>query len=210
MFEGAETKLPDHDAENDALDDDFVVGAGSGVENEFSFTMSETSGPGAETELNDHEMDSASRGQVRSHAHPVGIGHAPLFPKTKEDKEFSLEFFVNVSRTEAAFVPSGCSSSKGFCGKDTRGKAEDVKLVQFFVNRGKGSVTVVRCPSDTILSEVLHLDVDEYALCGSRFAKVVCTIGETLIGNCSNVQVLRRLRGGAGVHLDIPGQETML
>ena len=186
-----------------------------------------------------------------SHAHPVGIGHAPLFPKTKEDKEFSLEFFGDVSRnvesrgasgkifesdvidgafstlvdfdnvgssgsctaacteaacTEAAFVLSGCSSSKGFCGKDTRGKAEDVKLVQFFVNRGKGSVTVVRCSPDTVLSEVLHLDVDEYALCGSRFAKVGCIVGEILIGNCSNVQVLRRLRGGAGVHLDIPGQ----
>ena len=36
--------------------------AGSGLENEFSFTMSETSGPGAETELSDHEMDVASRG----------------------------------------------------------------------------------------------------------------------------------------------------
>ena len=91
--------------------------------------------------------------------------------------------------TEAAFVPSGCSSSNGFCGKDTERKAEDVKLVQFFVNRGKGSTTVVRCSSDTMLSEVLHLDVDEYALCGSRFAKVDCTIGENLIGNCSNVQV---------------------
>ena len=63
------------------------------MENEFSFTVSETSGLDAETELSDHEMDLASRGQVRSHAHPVGIGHAPLFPKTKEDKEVSLEFF---------------------------------------------------------------------------------------------------------------------
>ena len=107
MFEGAETKLPDHDAENDALDDAFVVGAGSGVENEFSFTVSETSGPGAETELYDHEMDLASRGQVRSHAHPVGIGHAPLFPKTKEDKEFSLEFFGNVSRNVESRGASG-------------------------------------------------------------------------------------------------------
>ena len=44
------------------------------------------------------------------------------------------------------------------------------------------------------------------ALCGSRFVKVGCTIGENLIGNCSHVQVLRRLRGGAGAYLDIPGQ----
>ena len=84
--------------------------------------------------------------------------------------------------------------------------AENVKLVQFFVNRGKGFTTVVRCSSDTVLSEVLHLDVDEYASCGSGFAKVDCTIGEILIGNCSNMQVLRRLRGGAGAYLDIPGQ----
>ena len=66
--------------------------------------------------------------------------------------------------------------------------------MQFFVNRGKGFTTVVRCSPD------------EYALCGSRFVKVGCTIGENWVGTGSNVQVLRRLRGGAGVHLDIPGQ----
>ena len=90
--------------------------------------------------------------------------------------------------------------------KDAKGKAEDVKLVQFFVNRGKGFTTVVRCSSGTVLSEVQHQDVDEYALCGSGFVKVGCTIGENLTGNCSNVQVLRRLRGGAGAYLDVPGQ----
>ena len=36
--------------------------------------------------------------------------------------------------------------------------------------------------------------------------KLVVPLVTILIGNCSNVQVLRRLRGGAGVHLDIPGQ----
>ena len=66
---------------------------GAGAENEFHFTVSETSGPGAENELSDHETDLASRGQVRRPAHPVGIGHAPLFQKTKEDKKFFLEFF---------------------------------------------------------------------------------------------------------------------
>ena len=113
---------------------------------------------------------------------------------------------VFVVGSSSSCIDPVCGSSRGFLGKDTNGKAEDVKLVQFFVNRGKGSTTVVRCSSDTLLSEVLHLDDDEYALCGSRFAKVGCTIGENLIGNCSNVQVLRRLRGGAGVHLYIPGQ----
>ena len=184
----------------------------------------------------------------------LGMGMLLFFPKTMEDKEFSLEVsgsyvsrnvespgasgvifesdidvtgslvldgvfatlvdFDNVGSSgsfaeasnEAAIVPHGCSSSTVCGGKDTERKAEDVKLVQFFVNRGKGSTTVVRCSSDTMLSEVFHLDVDEYALCGSRFAKVDCTIGENLIGNCSNVQVLRRLRGGAGVHLVFPGQ----
>ena len=63
----------------------------------------------------------------------------------------------------AAFVPSGCSSSTGFGAKE-KGKAKYVKCVQFFVNRGKGFTTVVRCSPDAVLSEVLHLDVDEYAL----------------------------------------------
>ena len=118
----------------------------------------------------------------------------------------ALDGAFDVGSSGSCIEPVCSSRSAGFGGKDTRGKAEDVTLVQFFVNRGKGSMIVVRCSSDTVLSEVLHLDDDEYALCGSRFAKVGCTIGENLIGNCSNVQVLRRLRGGAGVHLDIPGQ----
>ena len=33
-----------------------------------------------------------------------------------------------------------------------------------------------------------------------------CTLSQNGIGNGSNVQVLRRLRGGAGAYLDIPGQ----
>ena len=81
-----------------------VVGAG--VENDLQFNVSETSGPVAgtrvENELPDHETgivndfleDVASRGQVRRHAHPVGIGHAPLFQKIKEDKKvLSGDFF---------------------------------------------------------------------------------------------------------------------
>ena len=36
--------------------------------------------------------------------------------------------------------------------------------------------------------------------------KMECTLSQNGIGNGSNVQVLRRLRGGAGAYLDIPGQ----
>ena len=77
--------------------------AGAGAENELQFNVSETAGPVAgtrvENELPDHEIgivndfleDVASRGQARRRAHLVGIGHAPLFQKTKEDKKFCLE-----------------------------------------------------------------------------------------------------------------------
>ena len=153
------------------------------------------SDPGAETELPGHGMDLASREIVENDV----LDGAFLTPVDSDDIGSSGSCID-------ALVPFGCSSP-GFWGKDAKGKAEDVKLVQFFVNRGKGFTTVVRCSSGTVvLSEVLHLDVDEYALCGSRFVKVGCTIGENLIGNCSNVQVLRRLRGGAGAYLDVPGQ----
>ena len=96
---------------------------------------------------------------------------------------------------EAAIVPSGCSSST-WCGRKEE-KEKDVKWVQFFVNRGKGFTTVVRCSPDAVLSDVLQMDTDECAVCGSRFVKVGCTSSEKWIGNGSNVEVLRRLRGGA-------------
>ena len=48
--------------------------------------------------MNDFLEDVASRGQARRHAHPVGIGRAPLLQKTKEDK-FCLEIIgKDVSR----------------------------------------------------------------------------------------------------------------
>ena len=153
------------------------------------------SDPGAETELPGHGMDLASREIVENDV----LDGAFLTPVDSDDIGSSGSCID-------ALVPFGCSSP-GFWGKDAKGKAEDVKLVQFFVNRGKGFTTVVRCSSGTVvLSEVLHLDVDEYALCGSRFVKVGCTIGENMTGNCSNVHVLRRLRGGDGAYLDVPGQ----
>ena len=69
-------------------------------------------------------------------------------------------------------------------------RRKNVKRVQFFVNRGKGFTTVVRCSPDAVLSDVLHLDTDEYAVCGSRFVKVGGTLSENWIGKGSNVEVL--------------------
>ena len=56
------------------------------------------------------------------------------------------------------------------------------------------------------MSDVLQLHSDEYAVCGSLLMKMESTLSQNGIGNGSNVQVLRRLRGGAGAYLDIPGQ----
>ena len=231
--------------------------SGAGAENEFH--LLDTSGPVAGNELPDHESgfvndflgEVASRGQVRRHAHPVGIGHAPLFQQTKEHNMFCLEISgSDVSRNvesrgasgvifendvgvsgslvldgafavlvdfdvgssascteasnEAAIVPPDCSSSTGCGGKEE--KEKDVKRVQFFVNRGKGFTTVVRYSPDDVVSDGLHLDADEYAVCGSRLIRRGCTLSENCIGNGSNVGVLRRLRGGASSYLDIPGQ----
>ena len=223
--------------------------SGAGAENEFHFKVLETSGPVAGFE-NDLLEEVAARGQVRRHAHPVGIGHAPLFQEIKEDKKLCLEISgsdvsgnvespgasgvvfesdVDVSGSlvqdgafaalvdfddgssgnsteasnEAAIVPHGCSSSTG-CGKQE--KEKDVKSVQFFVNHGRGFTTVVRSSPNAVVSDVLHLDADEYAVCGSRLVKVGCTLSENWVGNGSNVQVLRRLRGGAGAYLDVPGE----
>ena len=82
---------------------------------------------------------------------------------------------------------------------------EQGKRVQFFVKYGSTS-SVVRSSSLDVVSDVLQLQADEYAVCGSRLMKMESTLSQNCIGNGSNVQVLRRLRGGAGAYLDIPGQ----
>ena len=154
---------------------------------------------GAETELPDHVCVNAENDALDG-AFVVGSSaELPDHVCVNADVD-ALDGAFDVGSSGSCIEPV-CSSSTGFGRKEEKGKAEDVKWVQFFVNRGKGSVTVVRCSSDTVLSEVLHLDDDEYALCGSRFGKVGCTTGEIFIGNCSNVQVLRRLRGGVLVSI---------
>ena len=85
------------------------------------------------------------------------------------------------------------------------GEMKEEKRVQFFVKYGSTS-SVVRSSSLDQVSDVLQLHSDEYAVCGSRLIKMESTLSQNGIGNGSNVQVLRRLRGGAGAYLDIPGQ----
>ena len=109
-----------------------------------------------------------------------------------------------VAGIEAAHVPHGCSSSSMIASTRCGGKETDMKGVQFFVNHDQGS-TVVRSSLHCVMSDVLCLSSDEYAVYGTGLVKS-CTISQNGIGNGSNVQVLRRLRGGAGACLDIPGQ----
>ena len=113
-----------------------------------------------------------------------------------------VDLDVGSSRNEAAIVSPGSSSSTG-CGRKEE-KEKNVKRVQFFVNRGKGFTTVVRCSPDAVLSDVLHLAADEYAVCGSRLVKVGCTLSEHWIGNGSNAATAPWR--GASSHLDVPGQ----
>ena len=82
---------------------------------------------------------------------------------------------------------------------------EEQTRVQFFVKHGS-TTSVVRSSSRDVVSDILQLHSDEYAVCGSRLIKMDSTLSQNGIGNGSNVQVLRRLRGGAGAYLDIPGQ----
>ena len=112
------------------------------------------------------------------------------------------------SRTAAAAATaaaSECDGSSKVSKKDFGEMKEKEESVQFFVKYGSTS-SVVRSSSLDVVSGVLQLHADEYAVCGSRLIKMESTLGQNGIGNGSNVQVLRRLRGGAGAYLDIPGQ----
>ena len=113
------------------------------------------------------------------------------------------------SRTAAAAAPAAASKCIGsdskVSEKDLGEMKEKEKRVQFFVKYGSTS-SVVRSSSLDVVSDVLQLHPDEYAVCGSRMIKMESTLSQNGIGNGSNVQVLRRLRGGAGAYLDIPGQ----
>ena len=57
--------------------------SGAGVENEFHFNVSETSGPAIENDL----LKEVAARQVWRHAHPVGIWHLPLFQQSGDFRE---------------------------------------------------------------------------------------------------------------------------
>ena len=112
------------------------------------------------------------------------------------------------SRTAAAASTAAASKSDGsskVSKKDFGGMKEKEERVQFFV-KYESTSSIVRSSSLDVVSDVLQLHADEKAVCGSRLIKMESTLSQNDIGNGSNVQVLRRLRGGAGAYLDIPGQ----
>ena len=88
--------------------------------------------------------------------------------------------------------------SKGDFGEMKENEKE--QRVQFFVKHGS-TWSVVRSSSLDVVSDILQLHSDEYAVCGSRLIKMDGTLSQNSIGNGSNVQVLRRLRGGASVRI---------
>ena len=127
----------------------------------------------------------------------------------------AYEFLVGVIkflRSSTAAAAAAAAASKGdgsskVSKKDFGEMKENEKeqRVQFFVKHGS-TLSVVRSSSLDVVSDLLQLHSDEYAVCGSRLIKMESTLSQNGIGNGSNVQVLRRLRGGAGAYLDIPGQ----
>ena len=129
--------------------------------------------------------------------------------------DLAYEFLVGVIkflRSSTAAAAAAAAASKGdgsskVSKKDFGEMKENEKeqRVQFFVKHGS-TLSVVRSSSLDVVSDLLQLHSDEYAVCGSRLIKMERTLSQNGIGNGSNVQVLRRLRGGAGAYLDIPGQ----
>ena len=123
---------------------------------------------------------------------------------------------LTIKDSEAAIAPLGCSSSAAASVPGcSSSKVSSTGLGEVKEANGCSSLSIMGtvchdCCSqflfDDVLSDVLHLHADEYAVCGSRLMNMGCTLSQNGIGNGSNVQVLRRLRGGAGAYLDIPGQ----
>ena len=73
------------------------------------------------------------------------------------------------SSSAAASKRSSCSGSK--VSNAALGEMKEEKRVQFFVKYGSGTSSVVRSSSLDVVSDVLHLHADEYAVCGSRLVK---------------------------------------
>ena len=120
------------------------------------------------------------------------------------EAESEFEGVENVCQTACSDSSSAAASKRVSSGSKVSnqalGEMKEEEKVQFFVKYGNTS-TVVRSSSLDVVSDVLHLHADEYAVCGSRLIKMESTLSQNGIGNGSNVQVLRRLRGGAGAYL---------
>ena len=86
------------------------------------------------------------------------------------------------------------------------GTCEKQKVIQFFVNKGEGSV-VVRCSPHAIVSHVLDYGSEGYAVCGTRTLRPGDSFQQNGIESGMTVRLLFRLRGGSGGNnVDIPGQ----
>ena len=87
------------------------------------------------------------------------------------------------------------------------GTCEKQKEIQFFVNKGEGSV-VVRCSPHAIVSHVLDYGSEGYAVCGTGTLRSGDSFHQNGIESGMTVRLLYRLRGGSGgnMNVDIPGQ----
>ena len=174
----------------------------------------------------------AARGcarQVRRYAQPVGTGHSfifqPCFLPTgcclvKTVLEI-LAQLVRLRATALSLASSDLNGDSSSCSEafDAAGiivapdessncnAASTVgdESVQFFVNYGKGS-TVVRCNPGAMVSQMIELGSDGYAVCGTRFVKPNSTLLANRVGNGMTLHVLRRLGGGKSSNFDIAGQ----
>ena len=124
---------------------------------------------------------------------------AGIFPSLGASAIESDDNKINSSSCTVASSSNEASISVGTCEKQ--------KEIQFFVNKGEGSV-VVRCSPHAIVSHVLHYGSEGYAVCGTRTLRSGDSFHQNGIESGMTVRLLYRLRGGSGgnMNVDIPGQ----
>ena len=94
----------------------------------------------------------------------------------------------------ASAAASKCDGSSKVSKKDFGEMKEKEKRVQFFVKYGSTS-SVVRSSSLDVVSDVLQLYADEYAVCGSRLIRwrapsVKMVLGMVRMCKCCDVSVV--------------------
>ena len=105
---------------------------------------------------------------------------------------------LGCSSSAAAVVPSGCSSCTVPCAE--WGEATEGKLVQFFVNRGKGS-QLWFAVLPMLLCRMFYTLTLMSVLCVDRgWSRWVAPLVRIVLG------VVRMWSGGASLYLDVPGQ----